>query len=140
MCDLLLRVLALRADPAGAPLQAHLLLRVPGEAVVAEGRGPDRVLPAVPLDHLHQRLAQPAGGAVGQHGHMGPDLRGAAQRGRSGPGPAGAQEANVELQTLCVHVHAPQTVQLCASTPRLLTAFVLQGHRTPVSALLLEIL
>lgn len=77
MRGVLLRVLPPRPDPADAPLQAHLLRPLPGEDVADGRHHPQRVLPPVPLDHLHPGEPHLVGRPVGQHGHLGPDLRGA---------------------------------------------------------------
>lgn len=77
MRGVLLRVLPPRPDPADAPLQAHLLRPLPGEDVADGRHHPQRVLPTVPLDHLHPGEPHLVGRPVGQHGHLGPDLRGA---------------------------------------------------------------
>lgn len=83
MRGVLLRVLPPRPDPADAPLQAHLLHPLPGEDVAVGRHHPQRVLPPVPLDHLHPGERHLVGRPVGQHGHLGPDLRGAGAGGAS---------------------------------------------------------
>lgn len=76
--SVLLRILAQRPDPADPPLQPHLLRTLPRENVQDGRYHPQRLLPSVPLDHLHPNQPGPARGPVGQHWDLGPNCRGAA--------------------------------------------------------------
>ena len=78
MCRVLLHVLTQRPGPSAAPLQTHLLRPLPGEAVQDERGHPLRLVPPLPLDHLHAGQPDPARGIVGQHGDLGSDIGGAA--------------------------------------------------------------
>jgi len=76
VCGVLQQVLSQRPGPSGAALRTHLLCTLPGAAVPAEGVPLLRLLPPVPLDHLHQGQPDPARSPVGQHGDLGQDSGG----------------------------------------------------------------
>lgn len=122
---MLLRVLTQRPSPTGPPLQPHLLRPLPGDIVQAGGAHPLRLLPSVPLDHLHPSQPDPARVPVGQHGDLGPDCGGGAagDKARIGggfEGFEGLKETTHHVKTplsktLWCHVHTPKHVQLCAA-------------------------
>lgn len=117
MRRVLQRVLPQRPDPSGPPLQPHVLRSLPG-ANVQDKRGDlQRLLPSVPLDYLHTGQSDPARRPVGQHGDLGPDYRGEAAEHIDGGFEKHKDTTQVDatlFETVRVHVHAPESVQLRA--------------------------
>lgn len=124
MCRVLLQVLTQPPDPAGPPLQPHLLRPLPGKNVQAGGRHLHCLLPPVPLDYLHPGQSDVTWSPVGQHRDLGPDCGGAEVEGRSARGgferrKDPTHDANATcFKAVWFHINAPEVAQLRAAAER----------------------